>query len=86
VPASVLHPNLTVFDLVYHPRRTLLLAEAAERGCPVIEGVDMLVHQGARSFELWTGRAAPVEVMRAAAVEALEGPTSYPEPIEVSAQ
>jgi len=43
-----------------------------ERGCRVVEGVEMLVRQGARSLEMWTGRPAPVEAMRAAALRALE--------------
>ena len=70
--ADLLHPRLTVFDLVYRPRRTRLLSDAAERGCRVVEGVEMLLRQGARSFEMWTGRPAPVEAMRAAALRALE--------------
>jgi len=70
--ADLLHPRLTVFDLVYRPRRTRLLSDAVERGCRVVEGVEMLVRQGARSLEMWTGRPAPVEAMRAAAFKALE--------------
>jgi shikimate dehydrogenase len=67
-----LHPGLIVFDLVIRPRRTALLIRAEAAGCRTVEGVDMLVEQGARSFELWTGRDAPVEVMRRAARKALE--------------
>jgi shikimate dehydrogenase len=66
-----LHPGLTVFDLVYRPRRTALLARAARAGCRTVEGIEMLVEQGARAFELWTGEPAPVEVMREAALRAL---------------
>jgi shikimate dehydrogenase len=54
-----------VVTLVYH-RRTALLARAAARGLTVVDGRGMLVHQGARAFALWTGRDAPVAVMRAA--------------------
>jgi shikimate dehydrogenase len=57
-----------VADLVYHPRRTALLELAAARGAACVEGVGMLVHQGAIAFERWTGTAAPVEVMRAAVI------------------
>jgi shikimate dehydrogenase len=77
VPGSMLHPGLTVFDLVYRPRRTRLLAEARDRGCRVIEGVELLLQQGARSFEIWTGRPAPLGAMREAALDALDrGPGS----------
>jgi shikimate dehydrogenase len=68
----ILHGELTVFDLVYRPRATALLRHARASGCRAVEGVEMLVEQGARSFEIWTGVRAPVEVMRDAALEALE--------------
>jgi 3-dehydroquinate dehydratase/shikimate dehydrogenase len=48
-----------VFDLVYNPLETPLLKEARTRGFAVIQGVEMFVHQGARQFELWTGKPAP---------------------------
>ena len=63
---------LTVFDLVYRPRVTPLLEVARARGCRTIEGVEMLVEQGARSFEIWTGMSAPVDEMRAAALASLD--------------
>lgn len=62
-----------VVDLIYRPARTLLLRMAAERGLKVENGLEMLVRQGARSLELWTGRQAPVDVMRRAAEQALAG-------------
>jgi shikimate dehydrogenase len=58
--------RLTVFDLVYNPEETKLLAQASEAGARVIGGLGMLVEQGAAAFELWTGREAPLGVMRAA--------------------
>lgn len=67
----VLRPGAAVFDLVYRPRSTPLLRLGAERGCTAIEGIEMLIEQGARSFELWTGLPAPVAVMRTAAYQAL---------------
>jgi shikimate dehydrogenase len=74
IPADVnIDPTVTVFDLVYRPRRTALLARAAAAGCLVVEGIEMLVEQGARSFERWTTVPAPVDVMRAAAYRALDG-------------
>jgi shikimate dehydrogenase len=61
----------TVFDLVYNPRETQLLSRARATGAVPIGGLGMLVLQGALAFELWTGQAPPVEVMVAAAKEAL---------------
>lgn len=52
-----------LYDLVYNPLRTLMLGEGEKAGCTVIGGIDMLVHQGAKSFELWFEMEAPVEVM-----------------------
>jgi 3-dehydroquinate dehydratase/shikimate dehydrogenase len=54
-----------VFDLVYNPLDTPLLQLARKRGLHVIQGVEMFVHQGARQFELWTGKPAPeAEMLR----------------------
>lgn len=58
--------HLVVFDLVYRPRRTRLLEQAQESGAQAINGMEMLVLQGAASFSLWTGSQPPVDVMRAA--------------------
>lgn len=52
-----------VMDLVYNPRETPLLKLAKARGAKVVEGWKMLLHQGAFSFEIWTGQKAPLEVM-----------------------
>ncbi len=66
-PDGVRFPNRTVvYDLVYAPRRTKLLRQAAEAGAKGLGGLDMLVGQGGRSFELWTGCAPPLDVMRTA--------------------
>jgi hypothetical protein len=53
-----------VYDLVYNPPQTVLLRQAAEAGAQAIGGLGMLVWQGALAFERWTGRPAPVHVMR----------------------
>jgi len=66
-----LRPGLIVYDLIYNPTKTRLLLEAEARGCRVINGIGMLIYQGALAFELWTGRKAPVAVMRAAAEKTL---------------
>jgi shikimate dehydrogenase len=65
--ADALGRYACVVDLVYRAGGTELLREARRRGSRVIEGVEILVHQGALSFERWTGRPAPLEVMRDAA-------------------
>ena len=63
---SGLDPPPTVVDLVYAPAGTPVAAWARDGGASVVEGTEVLVRQGARSLELWTGRAAPVAAMRAA--------------------
>jgi 3-dehydroquinate dehydratase/shikimate dehydrogenase len=60
-----------VFDMVYRPMETPLLRTAAQRGAKAISGLDMLVAQGVEQFSLWTGRQAPAQRMRRAALEAL---------------
>jgi 3-dehydroquinate dehydratase / shikimate dehydrogenase len=60
-----------VFDTVYNPLRTQLLKLAEERGCKTLEGLDMFVGQGARQFEIWTGKKAPRAVMREVVLKAL---------------
>jgi len=66
-PASRLHTDQLVVDLIYDPWETPLLKAAKSSGVPAINGLGMLVHQAALAFELWTGVAAPLEVMTAAA-------------------
>jgi shikimate dehydrogenase len=64
--------HLTVFDLVYNPLQTRLLEQAQRSGASAISGLEMLVQQGALAFEMWTGKPAPVEVMRNACERALQ--------------
>ncbi|HLJ76909.1 MAG TPA: shikimate dehydrogenase [Acidobacteriaceae bacterium] len=74
-PASILEPKelnaRLVFDLVYNPVDTPLIRMAREKGLPVITGVEMFVHQGARQFEIWTGKPAPEEEMLRVVIHAL---------------
>ena len=72
VPAGQLRSDLAVFDIVYNPLKTRLLADAGAAGALTIGGLEMLVWQGALAFTLWTGQAPPVDLMRKAAREALE--------------
>jgi len=69
VPKGWLHPSLAVYDVVYHidsGRSTALLRDARAVGAPYANGLGMLVHQGALAWSLWTGRRAPIDVMRRA--------------------
>jgi 3-dehydroquinate dehydratase / shikimate dehydrogenase len=65
-----------VFDMVYYPLETRLLAEARGRGLTTISGLEMLVAQGARQFEIWTGQAAPRALMEQAVRHALSHPVA----------
>jgi len=62
-----------VFDMIYRPAETPLLQTAKAAGCRVANGLGMLLYQGARALENWTGRTAPVEVMRRALTEHVYG-------------
>jgi shikimate dehydrogenase len=73
IPRELLHNRLTVFDVVYNPRETRLLAEARERGCAVVYGYKMLLYQAVKQFELFTGLKAPLPAMESALAQALEG-------------
>ncbi|MDM7921866.1 MAG: shikimate dehydrogenase [Pyrinomonadaceae bacterium] len=60
-----------VYDLTYNPQETLLLKQAKAAGCKTLGGLDMLIAQGAKQFEIWTGEKADVDAMRRAALERL---------------
>jgi shikimate dehydrogenase len=64
---------LKVYDTIYRPSETRLLELARKAGAKTANGLSMLLHQGARAFELWTGRRAPVAVMRRALHKAVYG-------------
>jgi shikimate dehydrogenase len=68
---ELLRSGAIVYDLIYTPRPTWLLQMAEQHGCLSIDGVDMLVGQGAAALELWLGQTAPVELMRGSLIEAL---------------
>jgi shikimate dehydrogenase len=71
IPCELLRPDLAVFDLIYRPSPTRLVREARQVGANARGGASMLLGQGWRSLELWLGRPAPVEAMRAALREEL---------------
>jgi shikimate dehydrogenase len=62
---------MLVADAVFNPPQTRLLRTARERGLPTLDGLSMLVYQGAIAFEMWTGRAPDEDVMKRALADAL---------------
>lgn len=70
--ASQLARTKLVYDLIYNPRETRLAREAKAAGAAFIGGLEMLINQGAKQFEIWTGSEAPVAEMRAAAAVRLQ--------------
>jgi shikimate dehydrogenase len=71
VPEAWIQPGQVVVDITYHPPDTVLLRAARRRGARVVDGLGMLVHQGAIAQSLWTGRPAPAATMRRALEAAL---------------
>jgi len=71
VKAGMIAAGMVVMDIVYNPIKTPFLKTAERKGCQTIDGVAMLVNQGAFQFELWTGIKAPVEIMKRAVYDAL---------------
>ena len=71
VKARSIPTGILVYDVVYNPPETPLLREAKQAGAKTLGGLSMLVHQGAISFELWTGKQAPVDLMLKVAQDAL---------------
>lgn len=61
---SVLHKDLAVFDAVYHPLETKLIKEAKARNLTTVSGLSMLLYQGAKAFEYFTGHEMPVEIVK----------------------
>ncbi|ABF43110.1 3-dehydroquinate dehydratase / shikimate dehydrogenase [Candidatus Koribacter versatilis Ellin345] len=80
-----------VFDMVYNPVNTRLIQLAKAKGLATIPGYEMFVQQGARQFEIWSGKPAPVEEMRGIVMKALgespvlEAPTPVPPPLPAEA-
>jgi shikimate dehydrogenase len=72
LPLHALHANLLVYDLIYNPMKTKLLLAAEEAGARTLNGVLMLVHQGAAAFRIWTGMEPPLDVMEQAVVQHLQ--------------
>lgn len=73
IPKELIPEGKSAFDVVYTPLKTRFLREADERGAKIILGLDMLIGQGAYSFQLWTGEKFPVETVRKALIATLGG-------------
>lgn len=73
IPESALLRGAIVLDTVYTPRETPLVRLARERGCAVVEGLEMFVRQAALQSEAWTGNPAPIETFRRTVIDALSG-------------
>ncbi len=72
IALAALQPGTIVYDLIYTPSPTLLLRQAAERGAIVLDGLEMLVQQGAAALEIWLQQPAPVDIMRQALLTQLK--------------
>jgi shikimate dehydrogenase len=72
IPPGALGKNVLVMDIKYGPRGSGLLKEAQSRGCEVIDGLRMLLYQGAEQFFLWTGSVPPMEIMESTLYDNLD--------------
>jgi shikimate dehydrogenase len=71
VPLDLLRRDLCVMDIIYNPLETKLVKDAKAVGAKVVLGLEMLLYQGAVSFEIWTNCPAPVDIMKKAALSKL---------------
>lgn len=74
LPPEAFQPGALAYDLIYHRPVTPFMRAAETAGATAANGLGMLLYQGARALEIWTGRAAPIDVMRAALEQAVYGP------------
>ncbi len=72
VPEKLISSAEVVMDMIYNPPETSLIRAARQHGVKAISGMEMLLYQGAKAFELWCGVPAPVEIMRKRLMEAIE--------------
>jgi shikimate dehydrogenase len=66
IPEEYLNPPMRIYDTLYRKDLTPLVQAGRKRGCLAIDGLGMLLHQGALSLELWSKKPAPIQAMRAA--------------------
>ena len=66
---SYLRPDLVVTDVIYSPDKTALREMAEKVGCHIVNGLGMMIYQGAAAFKLWTGKDMPIDVVKEALAE-----------------
>ena len=66
---KTMNPDSIVYDIVYNPLKTELIKIAKKHGIKTIQGLDMLIYQGAKAFEIWTGKKPDTQLMKIAALE-----------------
>jgi shikimate dehydrogenase len=71
IKKNQLNQCMIVMDIVYNPLKTRFLKAAQDVGCTTIDGISMFIYQGACQFELWTGKRAPVDLMRKTVLKAM---------------
>lgn len=71
IDVSKMNKDAIVYDVVYNPTKTLLLQYAEQNGLRTVNGLDMLIHQGAKALEIWTGKKPDIQTMKIAALQAL---------------
>jgi shikimate dehydrogenase len=69
---GLLHEGQIVYDMVYNPLETPMLAEARAAAAITIQGIEMLIAQAARSFQIWTGQELPADVVKKRVLEEIE--------------
>jgi shikimate dehydrogenase len=74
--ALALSRATAAYDMIYRPAQTAFLRAAAEAGCRTANGLGMLLYQGAKALELWTGKIAPISIMREALMKNVYGSSS----------
>ncbi len=72
VDPNWLNPEIFIFDIVYGPVETKLIRDAKKIGAKTMDGIDMLVYQGAMAFTIWTGNAPPIKKMKETIVEKIK--------------
>lgn len=71
IPSQLIEPHHLIYDMIYSPARTRLMADAEEAGAKAANGLSMLLWQGVLAFEFWFNRSAPVEAMRKGLISSL---------------
>ena len=74
---NILSIEWAVYDMIYNPQETRLFIEARKHGCPVKTGLNMLVHQGAKALEIWTGEEVDPQIMYKEVKQALENQENH---------